>query len=222
MLRGSGWVAGFVVLIAGHGLLAAPGGESGPLTAHSEGSTAPRGEMPVPVLRAGLTAGAGPVGEAAPALHDLHETYADLAMEERLVAGRLQFFKSDLERALGPMLHSDAVSLTPGAEADALVLRYLRDRLTLVAVGDTLQPTLHRAGPIELGHHEGWELTVSWEAPEPVRDLRVRNTLLFELHDDQRNVMRFARFPGEKRETVTLEPGAPETVLTWSPGSGGV
>lgn len=157
--------------------------------------------------------GDGVPGRAHRDVHDLHETYADLAIEGPTVAGRLQFFRKDLERALGPILGADAITLRPGPEADALVLRYLRDRLTLVAHGDTLQPALLRSAEIELGHHPGWEVTLSWEAASPIDALRVRSTLLFDLHDDQRNVMRFVRFPEETRETVTLEPGAAEGVV---------
>lgn len=146
------------------------------------------------------------------AVHELHETYADLAIEGRVVAGRIRFFKRDLERALGPILMSDAVALSPGTEADALVLRYLGERLALVAGGDTLRAALLGAEEVRMGHHPGWQVTLSWEAPEPVRELHVRNTLLFEVHDDQRNIVRLVRFPGEWRETMTFEAGAEEGV----------
>ena len=152
---------------------------------------------------------------AAPAAapHELHETYADLAIEGGVIGGSIRFFKKDLERALGPMLRSDAVSLTPGPEADALVLRYLAERITLVAHGDTLQPSLIRGEEIRMTHHPGWQVTVSWQATAPVAGLHVRNTLLLELHDDQRNVMRFVRFPEETRVTLTLEAGAEEGMV---------
>lgn len=145
--------------------------------------------------------------------HELHESYADLAIDRSTVGGRIQFFKTDLERALGPLVSADAVTLTPGAEANALVLHYLRDHLTFQADGDTLQPAILRSALIELGHHEGWEVTLSWEATARIESLRVRNTLLFELYDDQRNIMRFVRFPDETRETRTFEAGAEEAVI---------
>ena len=166
---------------------------------------------PVPVLLVlGLVAGAA----AAPApAHELHETYADLAIEGGVVAGRIQFFKRDLEAALGPRVGADAITLTPGPEADALVLGYLRDRLRLEAAGKALEASLLRAEEIRLGHHPGWEVTLAWEATSPIGDLRIRNTLLFERHDDQRNVMRFVRFPEATRETVTTEPGSADVVV---------
>jgi hypothetical protein len=178
----------------------------------------------IPLLAALGVAGSGwPVAGAATgphvgwrgagAVHDLHETYADLAIEDHVIGGRIRFFKRDLERALGPMLRSDAVSLDPGAEADALVLRYIRDHLALVAGGDTLVASLLKGEEVRMGHHPGWQVTLSWEAAEPIGPLRVRNTLLFELHEDQRNIMRFVRFPAETRETRTFDAGAEEGVV---------
>ena len=60
-------------------------------------------------------------GGAPSAPHDLHMTYGDLAVEGRVLAGRIRMFKDDLERALGPMVGADALSLAPGGEADAAV-----------------------------------------------------------------------------------------------------
>jgi hypothetical protein len=170
------------------------------------------GSLPdVPHVRHG--GGAAVTRGPAAAVHDLHETYADLAIEDRTVGGRIRFFKRDLERVLGPILGADQVSLTPGPEADALVLRYLRQHLRLEADGEALDAQLLDAAEIRLGHHPGWQLTLTWEAEVPVDELHVRNTLLFELHDDQRNVMRFVRLPGETRETVTTEAGHGEVVV---------
>ena len=154
------------------------------------------------------------VGSTAPAVHDLHETYADLAIDGAVVGGRVQFFQRHLERALGPRVGADAVALTPGATADSLVMAYVRDNLVVIAHGDTLRPALLRSGRERLQHHTAWWVALHYEAAAPIDTLRVRNTLLFDLHDDQRNVMRFVRFPEETRETVTLEPGRPEAAVT--------
>lgn len=154
------------------------------------------------------------LGSTAPAVHDLHETYTDLAIESSVVGGRVQFFQDQLERALGPRVGADAVALEPGATADSLVMDYIRENLVLIAHGDTLRPALLRSGRERLQHHTAWWVALHYEAAEPIDTLRVRNTLLFDLHDDQRNVARFVRFPEETRETVTLEPGRPEAAVT--------
>lgn len=169
----------------------------------------PRGVAAL-ALGMGLVA-VGPGGGPAP--HELHETYADMAIEGEIVGGRVRFYQEQLERALGPMTGADAVTLAPGAAADTLVLRYLRGHLVLQAHGDTLRPILLRSGQERMEHHMGWWVVLHYEADAPIDSLRVTNTLLFDVYDDQRNVMRFVRFPEETRETVTLEPGAAEAVV---------
>lgn len=154
-----------------------------------------------------------PVDVRRGAPHELHETYADIAIEDATAGGRVRFYKQQLERALGPMVDADAVTLSPGAAADSLVLRYLRGHLVLTTHGDTLQPTLLRSGEEALEHHQGWWIAVHYEAAAPIDSLHVRNTLLFEVYDDQRNVMRFVHFPEETRQTVTFEAGAAEAVV---------
>jgi len=41
----------------------------------------------------------------------------------------------------------------------------------------------------------------------------VRNTLFFELFDDQRNVFKFVRFPDEVQQTYTFTPTESEHVV---------
>ena len=154
-----------------------------------------------------VTHGSPPGG---PAPHDLHMAYGDLAIEGRVIAGRIRIFKDDLERALGPFVSADALSLSPGPEADALVLRYLRDRLAVRVHGSNLQPELVASGEDELDREPVWWVLVQFQADAPVVDFTVRNTLLFELFDDQRNVMKFVHFPDETPRTFYFAPGEDE------------
>ena len=154
-----------------------------------------------------VTHGSPPGG---PAPHDLHMAYGDLAIEGRVIAGRIRIFKDDLERALGPLVGADALSLTPGSEADALVMRYLRDHLEIEVDGELLRATLVDSGQDELDRETVWWLVVQYEAPAPPESFTVRNTLLFELFDDQRNVFKFVRFPEQVQQTYTFTPGEAE------------
>jgi hypothetical protein len=145
--------------------------------------------------------------------HELHETYARIAIEGAVIGGRVRFFKGQIEAALGPLVGADAVDLRPGAEADVLVLRYLRDHLVLEADGVALDPVILRSGEEEMGHHTGWWVALKWEASGPVEELRIRNTLQFELFDDQRNMMRIVQFPGGTPETHYTAIGEAEVVI---------
>lgn len=147
-------------------------------------------------------------GAAAPVPHDLHIVYADLAIEGPVVAGRIRFFEDDLERALGPGVGAGALDLAPGPEADALVLRYLAERLRLeTGDGTVLEPRLMASGRDQLDREPVWWVLVQYRADAPVVELRVTNTLLFELFGDQRNIVKFVRFPDERQKTFYFAPG---------------
>ena len=164
----------------------------------------------VPVLLGAGTGDPGVLPSPSGPVHDLHIAYADLAVEGAVIAGRLRFFKDDLERALGPFVESDALSLSPGPEADALVLRYVRERLALFVDGSRLEPVLVASGEDELDREPVWWVLVQYRAGSPVADFTVRNTLLFELFDDQRNVMKFVHFPDQTPRTFYFAPGEDE------------
>lgn len=167
----------------------------------------------IAVAAALLLPGPG-AGGAAPAPHDLHIAYADLAVEGDVVAGRIRLFRDDLERALGPLVGASALALTPGPEADALVLRYVAAHLRVAdAGGGPLEPELIASGQDELDREPVWWVVVQYRATAPISELRVSNTLLFELFDDQRNIMKFVRFPDRREKTFYFAPGESEHVV---------
>ncbi len=149
--------------------------------------------------------------------HDLHIAYADLAVEGAVVAGRLRFFEDDLERAVGPLVGATAVELAPGPEADVLVMRYLSRGLRLVdGTGAVLDAELLTSGRDELDREPVWWVMVQYRAAAPVAELQVRNTLLFEVFGDQRNIMKFVSFPGERQKTFYFAPGEAEQTVRFA------
>jgi hypothetical protein len=155
----------------------------------------------------------GAAGSEAAAPHDLHIVYADFAVEGRLVAGRLRFFKDDLARALGPMVGATVLDLEPGPEADALVMRYLGQHLLVEVGGSALVPELLQSGQDELDREPVWWVIVQFPSHAPLEAFRVRNTLLFEMFGDQRNIMKFVHFPDQRQKTFYFAPGETEQVV---------
>jgi len=150
---------------------------------------------------------------SAPAPHELHLAYGDLAVEGSLIAGRIRLFKDDLGRALGPLVGATSLTLQPGVEADALVMRYVRDNLHISVDGEELEATLLASGEDELDREPVWWVLVQFRAPYPPEALHVRNTLLFEVHDDQRNIFKFVHFPDETQRTFYFAEGESEHVV---------
>ncbi|MFO7892520.1 MAG: DUF6702 family protein [Longimicrobiales bacterium] len=169
--------------------------------------------LPTPGGGAAPDSAANP--KAATVAHDLRIAYADMAIEGAVVAGRVRLFKDDLERALGPMVGADAFTLRLGSEADALVMRYLRDHLTLEVAGATLEPTLLQSGQDMLDREPVWWVIVQYQATATIDTLRVRNTLLFDVFDDQRNIMKFVRFPEETQKTFYFDEDEAEHVVAF-------
>ncbi len=149
----------------------------------------------------------------APPPHDLHLAYGDLAIEGSLIAGRIRFFKDDLERALAPRDGNDTFRLEPGAEADALVMRYVRENLRIRVDGQELEASLVGSGEDELDLEPVWWVIVQYQAASPTTELEVRNTLLFDVYDDQRNVFKFVHFPEEKQRTFYFAEGEEEHIV---------
>jgi hypothetical protein len=155
-------------------------------------------------------AGEGVAPRDPAASHDLHVAYGDFAVEGTVVAGRVRLFKDDLERALGALVGADALSLGPGPEADALVLRYLNRHVRIEVAGEVPEASLLAAGEDRIDREPVWWVALQWKLPEAAVDFRVRNTLLFELFDDQRNVMKFVHFPDQTPRTFFFAPGESE------------
>ncbi len=148
-----------------------------------------------------------------PAAHDLHLAYGDLAVEGSLIAGRIRMFKNDLEQALGPLVGEGNLTLEPGAAADALVMRYVRDNLHIRVDGQELEASLLGSGQDDLDLEPVWWVIVQYQAPSPAEEIHVRNTLLFDVYDDQRNVFKFVHFPDEKQRTFYFAEGESEHVV---------
>jgi hypothetical protein len=150
---------------------------------------------------------------SAPVAHDLHLAYGDMAVEGSVIAGRIRLFKDDLERALGPLVGATEMTLELGAEADALVMRYVRDNLRISVDGQELRASLLGSGEDAIDLEPVWWVIVQYRAPAPPAEIHVRNTLLFDVFDDQRNIFKFVHFPDETQRTFYFAEGESEHVV---------
>jgi hypothetical protein len=89
-------------------------------------------------------------------------------------------------------------------------MRYLREHLEIEAGGQVLPALLLESGEDELDREPVWWVLVQYEAPAPPESFVVRNNLLFELFDDQRNIFKFVRFPDQTQRTYYFAPGEEE------------
>ena len=143
--------------------------------------------------------------------HDLHASYGNLGVENNTAILQIRVFKDDLEEALRRFDSREAFLLEVTPELDALFLRYFSQKFVLEVGGVALQGRVVGSGYDELDREPVWWYQVAFDAPAPILAARITNTLLFEIFDDQSNVLRVVRFPEETRKAYYFAPGE-ETV----------
>ena len=146
----------------------------------------------------------------APLPHDLHITSGNAVVEGNLIITRIRFFKDDLESALRGNGAGQDFVLGDDPSGDAAFLAYFDERYVVSVGGERLSPTIIAKGEDELDREPIWWYAVQHEAPQVVEVFRVRNTLFFELFEDQRNVVKFVHFPDETQRTYSFGEGEEE------------
>ena len=111
------------------------------------------------------------------------------------------------EEALRQFHGRESFRLEVTPEVDALFLAYLARRFILEVGGVPLEGTIVGSGDDALDREPVWWYQVRYTAPDPIRSARITNTILFEIFDDQSNVLRVVRFPEETRRAYYFAPG---------------
>ena len=154
-------------------------------------------------------ADAGAVGGPS-AFHKLHVSYGQAAVENDVVLLRVRLFEDDLQNAMRRHAGRADLKLTPGPETDAAFLAYFADRFTLSVGGTVLAPHIVTSGRDELDREPVVWYALQFDAPGTVTRFHVRNTLLLEQFDDQRNIVKFVHFPDQTQKTYSFGEGEEE------------
>lgn len=139
--------------------------------------------------------------------HDIHLTYSRVVIDGASVSYRVRLFRDDLERAL--QAHGKLASFTLGATpaGDSLFATYLDRHVTLSVGGKRLTGRVVESAPDpQVIDEPMWTYLVEYPAPAPVTTFSLRVALLFELFDDQRNIVSVIRSPGGERRSLYFAP----------------
>ncbi len=148
-----------------------------------------------------------PVDVRAGPFHDLHVSYGSSVVEANLVVVRTRFFKDDLEAAIRSHSGREEFTLAVNPDTDALFMSYFSEHFGIEVGGLALAGRIVGSGEDALDREPVWWYAVQFESPEPVRSFRVRNTLLLELFNDQRNIVKFVHFPDQTQKTYSFGHG---------------
>ncbi len=165
--------------------------------------------FPIPtsmlVALLGLLVGAAAASPQPPAArHNFHVSYGRMAVQGRSATLQVRFFKDDLEKTLAAAAGRPTFSLAPTEAVEAAFSRYLGAHFVVTAEGRAVAGRVVASGE----ENDMWWYRVQYDAPSDFRSLHLRNTLLFDTFDDQRNIVRLMFFPGEKVETLYFTGGS--------------
>lgn len=138
------------------------------------------------------------------AVHNFHVSYGKMAIEQHIAVLNLRFFKDDLELALQKFHRRDTLSLSATPECDSLFLAYLNARFELYHHQTRLLPQLLSSGLDK----EMWWYQLQFSSTAPIERLSLKNTLLFDVFDDQKNILQIMHFPSEKLQSFYFIQGA--------------
>ena len=159
------------------------------------------------VLAVAWLGGSGTPARPAPAApaHPLHLSTAQLVIEETALYLRIRLFKDDLEAALAARSGTTGFELTPTAAADSLFLSYLGSALALEADGRPLRAAVLSSGEdLEAGQGDArvWWYLLEYPVEAATGSISIRNSVLYDQFDDQRNVVRVLHAASGKQRTL--------------------
>ena len=146
------------------------------------------------------------VPSAAPAAssHNFHVSYGRMAVQGRSATLQVRFFRDDLEETLKAAIGARTYRMDATADVDRHFLAYLNRHLVVTAGGTPVPGRIVGSGE----ENDMWWYRVQYDAPSELRTFSIRNTLLFDTFDDQRNIFKVMHFPGEQIETLYFTAGA--------------
>ena len=153
------------------------------------------------VLLAGVvvtTASAGAV-----ARHDFHVSYTRMAIEPTVISAQIRLFTDDVTRALIERSKKPSMTLD-SPSGDAAFRAYLVDMFQVTANGRRLLPVVVSGTP----EKDMFSYIVTWTSATPITSVSMHNAALFELFDDQQNIVKAKHMASGKESTLFYSGGS--------------
>jgi hypothetical protein len=141
-----------------------------------------------------------------------------MAVEGNVAACEIRFFKHDLEDAVAAYAGLSGYQLGAGPKEDSLFIAYLDSKLTVRLNDAPTRAVLVGSGEETIRDEVMWWYMVNYDAPEAITHVDIQNRLLFELFDDQRNMMKVQHFPSQMQSTFYFVPDSDRRTLDFPSG----
>ena len=138
---------------------------------------------------------------AAPPPHPFRVSVADVAVADDVLDVRVRFFWDDLQFGLMESTGDMEFRLQENDRVDALVEAYINDMLVLAAGGAVLEGRLVERGiqGARLPDEVMWWYRMEYPLDPSVNRIDVTNRLLFNMFEDQRNLIQLTTADGRER-----------------------
>ena len=79
--------------------------------------------------------------------------------------------------------------MAPNPAVDSLVLAYFGRHFQFIVEGKVLKGTIIGSSDDVVDREPAWWFLIRFDAGEPIGDFRMRNALLFDMFEDQKNIL---------------------------------
>ena len=138
---------------------------------------------------------------AADGTHPFRLSVADTGMTGPVLHARIRFFWDDLQLAVMQHTSDMEFRLAETPEVDAIIERYINEMLVLTAGDDVLPGKVTARGidEADIVDEVMWWYRVEYSLDESVERVHVSNRLLFNVFEDQRNLIHLKTRRGRER-----------------------
>lgn len=141
------------------------------------------------------------LSNASAAHHPFRLSVADVAVAGPALDVRIRFFWDDLQFAVMESLPDMEFRLAETKEADMTVQRYINDMLTIEAAGAVVEGKVVERGIQDARNPDEvmWWYRLEYPLEPSVDRVRIRNRVLFNVFEDQRNLIHLKTRRGRER-----------------------
>jgi hypothetical protein len=165
-----------------------------------------RHAVPIGLLLVCLTQLSFSSGSGRPdALHKFHVATTRLGIEGNVIIAQIRFFKDDLTDGLRAFSGERDLSLRSSPRLDSLFLAYSGSHFVLSASGAVLPARVIGSGEEMEGKEVIWWYAVQFDSEKEPDRIVVENSLLTEVFDDQKNILKVQKFPSERSSSYFFD-----------------
>jgi len=137
-------------------------------------------------------------------VHEFHVTYGRMAIEGNVAVARIRFYTDDLEATLARAAGVAEFRMETSPAVDSLFLAYFGRQFQLIVERKVLDGTIVGSGDDVVDREPAWWFLIRFDAGEPIDDFRMRNALLFDMFEDQKNILKVVHLPDETQRSYTF------------------